>query len=130
MILFQIKVFVRNIKKTTLARYFINLTARSSFRQLTVIIQINRVYNILKKKICHKDSVVSLSCLNLLVFPNRIFLWIIWLQVLEIWSNFQKIWVCKKSNKQRGSLSPNTDNFLPFFIVFEWGRISENAMNK
>ena len=26
--------------------------------------------------------------------------------------------------------SPNTDSFLAFFIVFEWGRISESAMDK
>ena len=36
-ILFQIKVFGRNIKETTLARYFIKGTVRLSFTQLNVI---------------------------------------------------------------------------------------------
>ena len=38
-ILFQIKVFGRNIKETTLARCFINVTARPSFTRLRVIKQ-------------------------------------------------------------------------------------------
>ena len=38
--------------------------------------------------------------------------------------------VCKKLDKQRESLSPNIDNFLAFFIVFEWGRILKSAMDK
>ena len=42
-ILFQIKDFARNIKKTTLARCFIKVTARPSFTRLRVIKQINRV---------------------------------------------------------------------------------------
>ena len=33
-IFFQIKVFDRNVKETTLARYFIRLTARPSFMRL------------------------------------------------------------------------------------------------
>ena len=33
-ILFQIKVFGRNIKETTLARYFIKVTGRPSFTRL------------------------------------------------------------------------------------------------
>ena len=44
MILFQIKVFARNIKDTTLARYFIKVTTRLSFKQLRVIRRINRVH--------------------------------------------------------------------------------------
>ena len=44
MILFQIKVFARNIKETTLARHFIKVTARPSFTQLRVTRQINRVH--------------------------------------------------------------------------------------
>ena len=36
-ILFQIKVSTRNIKETTLARYFIKVAARPSFTQLRVI---------------------------------------------------------------------------------------------
>ena len=35
MILFQIKVFVRNIKETTLAKYFIKVTARPSLKRLS-----------------------------------------------------------------------------------------------
>ena len=33
-------------------------------------------------------------------------------------------------DKWRESFSPNTDNFLPFFIIFEWGRILESAKDK
>ena len=43
-ILFQIKVNARNIKETTLARYFIKVTARPSFTRLRVIKPINRVH--------------------------------------------------------------------------------------
>ena len=41
-----------------------------------------------------------------------------------------KIRVCKKLDKRQESFSPNTDSFLAFFIVFEWGRILDSAMNK
>ena len=37
MILFQVKVLGRNIKETTLARYFIKVTARPSYMRLRVI---------------------------------------------------------------------------------------------
>ena len=40
------------------------------------------------------------------------------------------IQVSKKLDKQRESFSPNTDYLLAFFIVFEWGRILESAMDK
>ena len=43
-ILFQIKVFGRNIKETTLVRYFIKVTERPSFTQLKVIRETNRVH--------------------------------------------------------------------------------------
>ena len=43
-ILFQIKVFGTNIKKTALARYFIKVTARPSFTRLCVITQIKRIH--------------------------------------------------------------------------------------
>ena len=43
-ILFQIEVFARNIKETTLARYFIKVTARPSFTRLRIIRRINRVH--------------------------------------------------------------------------------------
>ena len=38
----------------------------------------------------------------------------------------------KIKNRQflREMFSPNTDNFLTFFVVFEWGRILESAMDK
>ena len=29
-----------------------------------------------------------------ITFANQIFLWLIWLQVIEMWTKFQKIWVC------------------------------------
>ena len=66
MILFQMKVFGRNIKETTLTRYFIKVTARPSFKQLRVIRQRDRVHLISKCKISYKDSVVSPSYLTLL----------------------------------------------------------------
>ena len=40
-------------------------------------------------------------------------------QTFKMWSKFQKILVCKKLDKRRESLSPKTDNFLAFFIVFQ-----------
>ena len=61
-ILFQIKLFARNIKETMLARYFIKVTARPSFTQLRVI---RRIENMLQR-----FSVVSPSYLNLLVQDN------------------------------------------------------------
>ena len=36
----------------------------------------------------------------------------------------------KKLDKRRESFSPNADNFLAFFVVFEWGRILESAVDK
>ena len=66
----------------------------------------------------------------IITFGNQIFLQLIWLQILGIWSSFQKIWVCKKLDKLREPLSPNTDNFLAFFIFLEWGRILESALDK
>ena len=41
---FQIKVFGRIVKETTLARYFIKVTARPYFTRLGVIRRITRVY--------------------------------------------------------------------------------------
>ena len=35
----------------------------------------------------------------------------------------------KKLDKRRESLLSNTNNFLAFFIVFEWGRIFESEMD-
>ena len=35
-----------------------------------------------------------------------------------------------KIDKRRGLFLPNTDNFLAFFIVFEWGRIFEYTTKK
>ena len=34
------------------------------------------------------------------------------------------------NKRQEESFLPNTDNFLAFFIVFEWGRILKSAMDK
>ena len=61
---------------------------------------------------------------------NQISLSLISLQVLEIWPKFQKIWASKKLDQQRESFLRNTDNLLAFFIVFEWGRILESAVDK
>ena len=36
----------------------------------------------------------------------------------------------KKLDKRWESFSPTTDNFLAFFIVFEWGRILESPIDK
>ena len=62
MFLFQIKVFARTIKETTLARYFIRVTTRPSFKRLRVIKRINRVHEIWKY--------VSPTYLNLLEGTN------------------------------------------------------------
>ena len=40
------------------------------------------------------------------------------------------MWVCKILDKRQESFLPNNDNLLAFFIVFEWGRILESAMDK
>ena len=34
------------------------------------------------------------------------------------------------SDQQRESFSPNTNNFLLFFIVFDWGKILKSAVAK
>ena len=70
-----------------------------------------------KKSTCGVMPAIVIS------FSNQTLLQLIWLQVLEIWSKFQTMWICKKLNKQRELFSPNTDNFLAFFYAFEWGRI-------
>ena len=44
MVVFQMKVFGRNTKETTLAGYFIKVTTHPSFTRLRVIRRINRVY--------------------------------------------------------------------------------------
>ena len=67
MILFEIKVFGRNIKETTVARYLIKVTAHPSFEQLRVIRRVHRVI----WRISYKDSVVSPPYLNLLGYSNR-----------------------------------------------------------
>ena len=36
----------------------------------------------------------------------------------------------KKLYKQQESFSPNTDNFVAFFIVFGWGKILTSVMDK
>ena len=40
------------------------------------------------------------------------------------------MWVFKNLDKQREPFLPNIDNFVAFFIGFEWGRILESAMDK
>ena len=44
MMLFQVKVFDRKIKETTLAKYFIKVTVRPSFTRLRTIRRINRIH--------------------------------------------------------------------------------------
>ena len=36
---------------------------------------------------------------------------------------------CEKLDKQQQSLLPNIDNFLVFFIAFEWGIIFESLVD-
>ena len=36
----------------------------------------------------------------------------------------------KNIDKRKESFLPNPDNFLAFFIVFEWDRILESLMDK
>ena len=43
-ILFEIKASGRNVKETTVARYFIKVAARPGFTQLRVMMGINRVH--------------------------------------------------------------------------------------
>ena len=45
-VLFHVKFFGRNIKETTLARYFIKVTSRLSFTRLRVIKQKNKIHQI------------------------------------------------------------------------------------
>ena len=52
----------------------------------------------------------------IITFANQMFVQLIWLQVLKIWSKFQKIWVCKKLGQQRESFSPNTGNPVLLFL--------------
>ena len=40
------------------------------------------------------------------------------------------MWVCKKLDKRGESFSPNTDNLLAFFVVFESGKVLENVMDE
>ena len=76
-----------------------------------------------RKHLCHHDKNYCYFCKSnipviSLILGSRIMI------------KVSKIWVCKKLDKRRASFSPNTDNFLTFFIVFEWGRILESAMDK
>ena len=67
LISFQIKVFARNIKETTLAWSFIKVTARPSFRRLTVIRQINRVYYIIFCLLQNRKYVTKIQLYLLLI---------------------------------------------------------------
>ena len=42
----------------------------------------------------------------------------------------QGMWVCEDLDKRSGSFSPSADNFLAFFVVFGWGAVLKNAMDK
>ena len=65
-----------------------------------------------------EKSTCTVMIIIIVIFGNQIFLELIWLQILKIWSKFQKMWVCKQLHKWRESFSPNTDNFWAFFILF------------
>ena len=69
-ILFQIKVFLRNIEETMLARYFIKVSARSSFARLMVIRQKKKKKKKKKKKIIkyqHRKYVTKILLYLLLI---------------------------------------------------------------
>ena len=66
----------------------------------------------------------------IITFVNQIFQKLIWLEVLKILSNFQKVWFCKKIDKRSESFLPNTGNFLALFIAFEWARLLEKPLDK
>ena len=61
-------------------------------------------------------------------------LWLIWMKVLKydqiFNNNNKKNELVKNIDKRWESFLTNTDNFLVFFIGFEWGRISESAIDK
>ena len=69
MILFQFKVFARNIKEATLARYFIKITMRPSFTQLRVIRQIEFIKYENRKYVTKIQ--LYLLCLNSLVLVSK-----------------------------------------------------------
>ena len=70
MILIQIKVFGRNIKETTPDRYFIKVTARTSFTRLKVIRRKKLSSLNYKMENLLKNPVVSPYYLNLLAWNN------------------------------------------------------------
>ena len=68
MILFQIKVFTRNIKETTLARYFIKVITRPSFTELRAINPLvsnedfdNKLFNLLIVTAAFPSSSLSIG---------------------------------------------------------------------
>ena len=60
-ILFQIKVFGRDIKETTLAKYFIKVTVCPSFTRLRVI---RRIYLYISLNIKIENMLQRLSCIS------------------------------------------------------------------
>ena len=78
--------------------------------------------NIEKKHLCYHDKNYCYFCksnipVNNLIVGSRNMI------------RLSKIWVCKKLNKRRQSIPPNTSNSLAFFIVFESDRILESLMD-
>ena len=78
--------------------------------------------NIEKKLLCHHDKNYCYFCKSnipvmKLIVGSR--------NMIKLSKNMSK-----KLDKRRESFSPNTDNFLAFFIIFDWGRILESAMDK
>ena len=82
-ILFQIKLFVRNIKETTLGRYFIKVTACPT--RLSVIRRTIELIKYRNGNISYNDSVILSSYLNLL---ECLELWMFLLPVVEFELSF------------------------------------------
>ena len=79
--------------------------------------------NIEKKHLCHHDKDYCYSCKSYISVINLIL-------CSSYMIKLSKNMSFKKLDKRCELFSPTTDNFLAFFIVFEWARILESAMHK
>ena len=77
--------------------------------------------NVEKKHLCRHDKNYYYLCKSNILLINLI---VGSRNMIKV----SKISVCKKLDKQLELFLPNTENFLTFFIVFEWSRIL--IMNK